>query len=274
MKIGFTNTAVWDALGLADPICAPMYEGTVREVRDGVIDIAAFVAPAIEPEVVVGIGEHGIAWWALGFEVVQCHYHDWQMTPADAIADYGLHAVLIVGERLLIADRGDPAAIPAFDVELLRNGDVYERGSTSAVLGGPLRALERAFAINREFGSDAPAPQPGEVVTTGSLTSAPRVLPVKPGRLARSAPPCQRRRLHCASRQLDLGKPTIRFGERLPLDHRNHLVAALQHNVAVGGSDVAAAAYELRESVHTSRRSRPRRVMERPNRASLPLTTF
>lgn len=172
VKIGFTNTSVWTSLGLADPICAPLYDDTVRYGAHE-IDVAPFVEPLIEPEIVVGIAGDGVAWWALGFEIVQCHYPGWQLTPADAIADYGLHAVLVVGERRPVRDPR-PAALPAFAVELLRDGEVAERGGTSAVLGSPGDALARAFTITGAL-PHLPPPQPGEIVTTGSMTAAPRI---------------------------------------------------------------------------------------------------
>lgn len=174
VKIGFTNTSAWASLGLADPICAPLYEDTVHfEERE--IDVASFVEPLIEPEIVVGIAQNGVAWWALGFEIVQCHYPGWRMTPADAVADYGVHALLVVGERQSVRDPR-AVALPAFEVELLRNGESAERGGTSDVLGSPGDALARAFAITSSL-AHLPPPQPGEIVTTGSMTAAPRIAP-------------------------------------------------------------------------------------------------
>jgi 2-oxo-3-hexenedioate decarboxylase len=172
VKIGFTNTAVWESLGLADPICAPLYDDTVLDAAalpGGAIDVSRFVAPGIEPEVVLGLGESRIEWWALGFEIVQVHYPEWQMTAADALADYGLHAALIVGPR-------QTGELRDFEIELLRDGVLCERASTTAVLGGPLRALDRAMTITTRTKGLVP-PHAGEIVTTGSMTSVPRIAP-------------------------------------------------------------------------------------------------
>ena len=176
LKIGFTNTSVWEALGLAEPIYAPIYESTIVPVRTlpkATLDIGTLVAPLIEPEVVFGIGEDGPEWWAFGFEIVQCHYPNWDLTPADAIADFGLHAVLVLGEPrpLQPAER---TALPAFEVDLLCNGEVAQHGGTANVLGGPLLALERLIALT-STSSALPPPQDGEIVTTGTLTTAPRI---------------------------------------------------------------------------------------------------
>jgi 2-oxo-3-hexenedioate decarboxylase len=170
LKIGFTNTAVWDALGLADPICVPVYDDTVID-RDVLppreFDLTPLVAPAIEPEIALGIARDGVSWWALAFEIVQCHYPGWRMTAPDALADYALHGGLVVGPR----HPGDPAS---FAIELLRNGELVERGSTEAVLGGPLHALARLTEIVAATPSITPL-RPGEIVTTGTMTAAPRV---------------------------------------------------------------------------------------------------
>ncbi|GAC1403610.1 MAG: fumarylacetoacetate hydrolase family protein [Candidatus Velthaea sp.] len=174
VKIGFTNTAVWASAGLTDPICGVMYERTIVDAATlvgGAVALASLIAPKIEPEIVLGIGAEGVEWWALGFEIVDCHYPDWRMTPADAVADGGVHALLIVGER-------HTNELPQFAIELRRDEQLYERGATSAVLGGPLRALDRLIAIT-SASSDLSAPRAGEIVTTGSLTSAPSIAPAQ-----------------------------------------------------------------------------------------------
>lgn len=176
LKIGFTNTAVWASLGLGEPICAVVYDTSVRDAdarTETVVDIAPFVAPKIEPEIVLGIASNGVAWWALGFEIVDCHYPAWTMTPADALADGGVHGALVIGARIPLATDAHALRSP-FRIELERNDRSYEASTTSAVLGGPLQALERATAICAN-GGILISPQPGDVVTTGSLTSAPLV---------------------------------------------------------------------------------------------------
>jgi 2-oxo-3-hexenedioate decarboxylase len=60
-----------------------------------------------------------IGWTAAGFEIVQCHYPRWEMTPADAIGDAGVHAILVVGERVDM-DPAGAAALADVDVELMR----------------------------------------------------------------------------------------------------------------------------------------------------------
>ena len=107
-KLGFTNQALWSRLGLDSPIRARIYDETLCR---GDLDIADLVQPRIEPEIVVGIGASvpqmsepdviadAVEWIAAGLEVVHCHFEHWEMTPAEAFADAGVHAALAIGPR-------------------------------------------------------------------------------------------------------------------------------------------------------------------------------
>ncbi len=115
----------------------------------------------------------------MGFELVDCHYPGWRFTPADGVVDFGLHATLIVGERIFVKDLAPAATlvgqIRRFRAKLLRDGQFQEGESGSDVLGSPLLALDY---LAREIGQQAAEPLvAGEVVTTGTLTAAPFVRP-------------------------------------------------------------------------------------------------
>src|SRR5262245_56771340 len=53
LKLGFTNQAVWTALGLDSPFWSPVYVETVTEART--VSLDGFVEPRIEPEIVIGL---------------------------------------------------------------------------------------------------------------------------------------------------------------------------------------------------------------------------
>jgi len=179
-KLGFTNQALWKGLGLESPIRARIYDQTLRS---GDLDSADLVQARIEPEIVVGFGvdvpqvsghdaiADAVEWVAAGLEVVQCHFEHWEMTPAEAIADAGVHAALAIGPRTKVnaeAARGLAAAT----CRLLRDGDLTETGSGAYVLGGPLDALH--WLLRRLPGGV----RAGEIVTTGTLT---RAMPIESG---------------------------------------------------------------------------------------------
>jgi 2-oxo-3-hexenedioate decarboxylase len=173
-KIGFTNEAIWPNLGLNEPIWAPIYEQTVR-FRDGRHSLAGAIGPRIELEVVLeltAVSPLRIGWVALGFEIVQCHYPDWTFTCADAVADFGLHRALHIGEPMR-----DAEGLDGLSVSLTRDGEEVARGEGRDVLGGPVRALG-CLARILEHQTDEPPLSAGEIVTTGTMTGA---LPIAVG---------------------------------------------------------------------------------------------
>ena len=170
-KLGFTNQSIWPELGLSEPIWAPIYDSTVQ-FQDGETaqhSLVGAVGPRIEVEVVVklaALAPVAIEWAALGYEIVQCHFPDWEFNCADAVADFGLHRGLLVGEPSSDVDQLDE-----LELALSRNGELVARGNAKSVLGGPVPAIDWLVdVIERQ--SDAPPLEPGEIVTTGALTGA------------------------------------------------------------------------------------------------------
>lgn len=169
-KVGFTNAAVRSQFAAEAQLAAPVYDQTLCGERR--IDARLLLGPRIEPEVVVGLGADGtIAWAALGFEIVQSHVRNWDFGYLDAIADFGLHAALIVGERRPIGPAG-AELLTAMPVQLLCNGEVVERGAGSDVDGGAPGSLRWLRGDLQRVGRDL---LPGEIVSTGSMTRVPPI---------------------------------------------------------------------------------------------------
>ena len=187
-KIGFTNHTIWELFGVDGPMWARMWDRTVTKAVDGaaVVALDALVQPRIEPEVVFGIATPTpvgaspdellacVESFAAGFEIVQCHYPDWRFDAAECTASFGLHAALVVGPPVRVADR-DPAALldtlATFRATLTRDGSVVEEGGGANVLGSPVTALE--YLVQTVAGQPQFEPlAAGEIVTTGTLTNA------------------------------------------------------------------------------------------------------
>ena len=188
-KVGYANKAVWRALKLETLVWADMYDDTVhfRPQNETALSIAPFVAPKIEPEIVVrlkdapppGLTEpaavlEAVEWIALGFEIIDCVYQDWKFQPADFVASYGLHAALIVGAPVAVDAAGTSAlaeALASFKLQLLRNGEPAEQGGGRNSLRSPaLCVAELATAISRRAGAEPLAA--GELISTGTLTES------------------------------------------------------------------------------------------------------
>jgi 2-oxo-3-hexenedioate decarboxylase len=88
------------------------------------------------------------------------------MAPADAIADAGLHALLVVGDRVELAAT-DAKALGQVEVELRRGSVAVARGRGSDALGGPVEAVTWLLRVPGVDGL-----RPGVIVTTGTLTAA------------------------------------------------------------------------------------------------------
>ena len=229
-KVGFTNKAIWPRFGLKEPILAPVYDRTLHAAEPSAeVSLRRFHAPRIEVEVVFGLdrgpdagpdaspdagpdasldanpdagpgllegrGAERLAWVALGFEIVDCHYPDWHLTPADSVADFGLHGALVVGPRIDRAAARFGARVDGLDrleVRLLRDERVVARGRGRDVLGHPRAALACVPRLLPRFGAAGisavgpPAAAPpaatnlpaGGLVSTGTMTP---LAPLAPG---------------------------------------------------------------------------------------------
>ncbi|MGA8259029.1 MAG: fumarylacetoacetate hydrolase family protein [Arenicellales bacterium] len=185
-KIGFTNSNIWPTYGVHAPIWGYLYGTTVVHAREGraVCSLSSLAEPKIEPEIAVHFSTappadgdlpailECIDWVAHAFEIVQSHYPGWKFQAPDTAADSALHGALVVGEPLSIDELGtDPiGALGSFSVTLSRGGEAVESGKGSNVLGGPLQAV--AYLIATLTQQSHPPLQAGEMVTTGTLTSA------------------------------------------------------------------------------------------------------
>lgn len=194
-KIGFTNRGIWPRYNVAAPIWGTVWNtGLTHCEGRGLLSLRDTCQPRIEPETVFGMRStptpgaslddlfDAIDWVAPGFEIVQSHLPDWKFAAADAVADGGLHARLLVGRRIARDDIGAnaarlQAALAGANVVLRRDKKAVDRGVGANVLDGPLLALQH-FVRELHQCPGAPDVMPGDVVTTGTWTDA---WPVQPG---------------------------------------------------------------------------------------------
>ncbi|MEW6670699.1 MAG: 4-oxalocrotonate decarboxylase [Thermodesulfobacteriota bacterium] len=191
-KIGFTNRDTWKEFDLQTPIWAYIYDRTVQfaEENSAEVSLSAMVAPRLEPELVFKINKslkkpprrprellRAVEWMAMGFEIVDCHYPDWKFTAADAVADFGVHALLVVGNPAPI----DPAdtglleeQLHTFQVILKKEDRAFAEGTGANALGSPLLALSHLCEL-LSLQEWAEPVQAGELITTGTLTRLPYI---------------------------------------------------------------------------------------------------
>lgn len=190
-KVGYANKAMWRALKLETLAWAHMYDDTVHyaDRNSATLAIAHSRSLKIEPEIVFGLklpvksdglnaadtasALASVDWLAAGFEIIDCPFPDWKFRPGDFVASFGLHAALVIGEKIqvqpdLIANLVDELA--QFKVRMSKNGEFVEEGSGRNSLKHPALCLaELGAAIARRFPSHPLSA--GEMVSTGTLTA-------------------------------------------------------------------------------------------------------
>jgi 2-oxo-3-hexenedioate decarboxylase len=209
-KIGFTNRTIWATYGVWDPIWAYVYDRTTTAwtTAEPEVTIGGLSEPRIEPEIQLcfaqapppGGDEEAILacaeWVALGFELVQSPFADWNFRAPDAIAACSLHGHLVLGAPVTV---NDPAACAAalreFDVILVCDGAQRATGRGSNVLDSPVLAVRHLMSVLAE--QNAAPIAAGEIISTGTLTDA---LPVRP-----------RERWSAHAHGIDLASPSLRL---------------------------------------------------------------
>jgi 2-keto-4-pentenoate hydratase len=207
-KIGFANRKLGPSDGLREqegiPTWSTTFDTTVRYADDnmGVQSLRGAVQPRIQSEIVFKLGKtpdpnasmEGLAdcieWMAHGFEIVTCPYPDWRFEIADAIAAFGLHGALLIGEPKLVsaASRHHLAEVLADSSVSLscREDGVYSlrtAGFGSDVMGSPMYALKRLHRLLQTQPQFAPL-SAGEIISTGAWAEA---YPLAPGQIWTSA---------------------------------------------------------------------------------------
>jgi 2-oxo-3-hexenedioate decarboxylase len=191
-KVGYADQAMWRALKLDTLVWAHLYDDTVRyaDWNDAKLAIGSMIAPKIEPEIVFKLAKTPVSsdpaavleateWYALGFEIIDCVFPDWNFQPADFVAARGLHAALVVGEPVYVEPEDIAQLVTdlaEFTVRLLRNNELVEEGAARNALKSPALCIgELAEALKRRGGETL---QAGDIISTGTLTTS---LPITPG---------------------------------------------------------------------------------------------
>jgi len=176
VKIGLTDAAKWPALGVSAPMWGRTYVDTTHDSAENPVDIRSCVAARVEAEVIVGLSRplepgatapevaQAIDWAALGFELVDSHVADWNVTPTDLIADFGAHAGLVIGPRRRLT-QSELLELGNVTIELTNGVGSPIPGAGARVLGGPIPAIVAVLAA-----TEAPVLGAGSVVSTGALT--------------------------------------------------------------------------------------------------------
>ncbi|MDQ1627041.1 MAG: 2-keto-4-pentenoate hydratase [Actinomycetota bacterium] len=182
-KVGLTSAAMQRQMGVDQPDFGVLRDDMFYAEHQP-IDMAAFIAPRVEPEVAFVLGRDlsgpGVtvaqAAAAVDFvlpalEIIDSRISDWKISIVDTIADNASSGGVVLGSR--------PVRLTAVDLRLAGcnlygNGDLVATGAGGAVLGSPLISLAWLANTLGEHGIGLGA---GQVVLPGSVTAAQPVSP-------------------------------------------------------------------------------------------------
>jgi 2-keto-4-pentenoate hydratase len=184
-KVGFTNLAVREKMGLPDSTYGYLFASMVLD-SGGTFDLGEVIAPKIETEICVRLGDDlagpGVTAADVlaaadavraAFEICDARIIDWKCPYPDFFADNGFSARIVLGAR---------GWQPIGEVDLLnesvvlaRDGEAFAEGRGELALGGPANAV--AWLANKlaERGRSLRA---GQLVMTGTLTP---ITPIEAG---------------------------------------------------------------------------------------------
>jgi 2-keto-4-pentenoate hydratase len=187
-KVGYANKAMWRVLKLETLVWAHMYDHTVHysENNHATLTLPHRRSLKIEPEIVFGlkqpIASEGLdataalestEWLALGFEIIDCPFPDWKFQPSDFVASFGLHAALVIGDRVRVPPHVIPTLVDQlarFKLRISKNREFVEEGSGRNSLRSPALCLaELGAAIVRRFPTQPLSA--GEIISSGTLTA-------------------------------------------------------------------------------------------------------
>jgi 2-keto-4-pentenoate hydratase len=177
-KVGYANKAMWRVLKLETLVWAHMYDDTVHYADNNfaTLAIANPRSLKIEPEIVFGLKQPltgpssdaasalaSVDWLALGFEIIDCPFPEWKFQPSDFVASFGLHAALVVGQKVPV--RPDTMVnlldqLSVFKLRISRGGDLVQEGSdkiSASDTGLIEKASGKNSASSAEFLEEASA---------------------------------------------------------------------------------------------------------------------
>jgi 2-keto-4-pentenoate hydratase len=195
-KISFSNQKLWPKYringALAEPIWSTLFEETVHFSFDNAANYQLGKAqqPRIESELVFKLSRAPapdatveeladcLEWMAPGLGIAVSPFPDWAFEAADAVAAFGLHRALIVGEPRMLSRhtrRNLPELLASTSVSLSRsaknNTSLCAAGFGSDIPHSPVHALWNLHQQLQQQ-SQFSTLQAGEIVTTGSWTDA------------------------------------------------------------------------------------------------------
>jgi 2-oxo-3-hexenedioate decarboxylase len=179
-KLGFTSEAKMAQMGVSELIVGFLTDAMAIE-DGGTLDLAPLIHPRVEPEVAFRLGadvragagpealEAAVDAVAPALEIIDSRYRDFRFNLAQVVADNTSATRYVLGPWSAVD--GDLSSLP---VVLSVDGATVAEGTTSDILGGPLRTLPRLASLAAANGYDLAA---GSIILAGAATAAVALTP-------------------------------------------------------------------------------------------------
>ncbi len=183
-KVGFTNLAVRDKMGLPDSTYGYLLDSILR-FSGSTLDMNELIAPKIECEICMRLGQdlggEGLTVEQVlaatdrvsaAFEICDARIKDWKCPYPDFLADNGFSARVVLP--------GDWRPVEGVDllgegVVLLQDGQIVAEGTGDMAMGHPAKAVAWLAGKLAQRGKGL---KRGQIVMTGTLTP---ILPIARG---------------------------------------------------------------------------------------------
>lgn len=183
-KVGFTNLAVREKMGLPDSTYGYIMDTMVLG-NGGELQMSELIAPKIECEICFKLGDRLMGLHTTvedvlnatesvcaSFEICDARIKDWKCPYPDFLADNGFSARVVLSGNWVPVSKVD---LLGETVVLTQDGNMLAEGKGAAAMGHPANAV--AWLVNklaeREKGLNA-----GQIIMTGTLTP---ILPIQKG---------------------------------------------------------------------------------------------
>lgn len=179
-KMGFTSAAMRQQMGVHEANCGWLTDAMALG-QGQVLALGPLIHPRAEPEVAVRLGRDltgeeppaalaaAVEAYAPAIEVVDSRLFEYRFDWLDNVADNSSSAAFVTGDWVAA-----PFETGTLTVRLYLDDALVEQGSSRAVEGHPLAALAVGARLGGRLGWPLKA---GDVILTGGITKAPRVMP-------------------------------------------------------------------------------------------------
>lgn len=174
-KLGFTSREKMTQMGV-DSIIWGRLTDAMTVVNCGEINMAHFIHPRVEPEIVFLIKKSlsgnvtieqaldAVEAVAPALEIIDSRFQNFKFTHFDVVADNCSSAAYVIGDWQAPTIELDNLAMTLF-----MDDKAVAKGSSKAILDGPLNALVEAAKCIAESGESI---QAGQIVLAGAATAA------------------------------------------------------------------------------------------------------